>query len=186
MARVPKKLIKKGLKFNLDGIQSLVDEVEGLKDLKLEVGVLRNKKLQEIGTYHEYGTFRSAGNGKVSHLPPRPFLRPVLNDVKQDIMPDAANELVNLAVASTNKTRIGPKRIIEHGRKILDGVGEKMKHLVQIRILGHIAPKLKPKTVEAKRRKGSPLPTTPLIDRGDLYNSIDYRVRFKGRFTKKG
>lgn len=181
----PEKKITNNLYFNLDGIKDIIEGMEGLKNLSMEVGVLRNKSRKEIARYHEYGTFRSVGKGKVAHVPARPFLRPTLEESKRNIIPEASHAIVGVAVASKHTVWIGPKRLKDWTIRILNDLGQKMAYLMKLRIMNKIPPPLKKATIKAKRRKGSPMPTTPLIDTGTMYQSIDYRVRDQGRFVKK-
>ena len=180
--RWPSKEKTSRFNFNVDGIKHLVEGVEELEDLSGEVGVLRDERSQQLAIYHEYGTFYGGFGGKVQHIPARPFIRPTEADAKKDIIPDAKKDLIEFILFGPWSR---PSDIKDHGKKILNQIGSKLSFDMKSRILQHIPPPLKKKTVQSKIRQGFPLPETPLIATGKMYQSIDHRVRDKGRFVSK-
>ena len=187
MADFPKKLITDKIHFNIDGVKEFDDAMKELSNLRVDVGVFADEETQKIGVYQEYGTFRKVGQRKVEHIPPRPFLRPVIENYKQEYG-KKVEEIIGsyLRKIAKNKYWTFGVAFRNHSIKELNDLGKGLVHTIRARILQKIPPPLKPATIAGKKRKGSPYPTTPLIDTGKLYQSIKYFVRFKGRFTKRG
>lgn len=103
----------------------------------------------DVATIHEYG---------LGNCPARSFIRAYADESK------AANEK-RLAVVARN--HISGTIPIDQG---LDRLGLKMVAEIQNRIVAHIAPPLKPETID---RKGS---STPLVDTGQLKSSIRHEI----------
>lgn len=114
------------------------------------------KSIPEYAVYNEMGT---------SRIPARPFIRTTVKEHQ--------SEWCDTLAASLNY-----KEISRDGAKRSMGlVGEVMKsHIQQTIQQGSFAPNAK-KTVEAKRRKGKVEPDHPLIDTGQMLDSIISEVK---------
>lgn len=106
----------------------------------------------DIGTFHEFGT---------EHVPQRSFIRGTVDAKRAEINKFVSDQL---------------GRVIE-GKETVDTslakVGEKVRAEIKGRIRAGIQPQLKPATIKGK---GS---SKPLVDTGQLLNSITYEVRKK-------
>ena len=196
MANWPKKLKTGRIRFNLDNVKSFVEGVEGLNKLSMEVGVLQGDKkpsaykgkisLKELALIHEYGATIPHSSGKVIKIPARSFLRSSLKSARYDIIPEMQQSLINTAIGSQHKTFIGAARVKKIALKLLDKLGKDMQFLIKSKILNHIPPPLAGVTIKKKLKDKLPLPYTPLIATGTLYQHINYRVRDAGKFAGKG
>jgi hypothetical protein len=109
--------------------------------------------LVEVATFHEFGTSRT---------PERSFLRATIDANKSELQTETLNIFKKVSSGSIDAMR---------GLGIL---GLSIKSKVQKRIRAGIKPDLDPKTID---RKGS---SKPLIDTGQLVNSIQHLVVEKG------
>ena len=108
----------------------------------------------EVGTFHEFGT---------EHVPQRSFLR--------------ANDEENREKYKKFMDELRDKIIfgMMPAKQALGLLGEVIQKDIKARIVSGIAPALKQSTID---RKGS---STPLIDTGQMINSIRYQVYEKGK-----
>jgi hypothetical protein len=104
----------------------------------------------QVGTWHEFGT---------SKFPQRSFLRSTADENKALYL-----KLMGLAMARASKGLVTPVRALEL-------FGLKVRNDVKKKIRAQIPPPLADSTVI---KKGS---STPLIDTGQLINSIGSKVR---------
>lgn len=102
-----------------------------------------------------------------SNIPARPFMRPGVEDVKDKI----ANEF-KLAARSAV---LGNEGEVD---KRMNRVGIIAQSSMRTRINEGPPPPLKPGTIAARKRRGR-TGTKPLIDTGQLRNSINYVIRKK-------
>ncbi|EMG31569.1 hypothetical protein [Campylobacter showae] len=106
----------------------------------------------ELAAIHEFGS-------PARHIPERSFLRkPLISN---------AAAIANLAKNAVGKFITGQIT----AEAALGALGEEAKNISKVAITEGIAPALKPATI--KRKKSS----KPLIDTGQLLNSITYEVR---------
>lgn len=174
MSLLPSKAKTATFIFNVEKIDQLIEEYESLSSLRLEVGVFAPSR-KEIAARHEYGE---------GFIPQRSFIRSAWFENK-NLEFEMIIEILNHIYASQNKTWVGEVRLKQFALRKLSELGQKMVYYMQVKILRRIPPPLKPATIKAKRRKGSAFPTIPLVDTGNMYQFINYRLRDKGRFTKK-
>jgi hypothetical protein len=114
----------------------------------------------EIGARHEYGI----------GVPERSFLRPSVQDGS---LQDAAEDAVADVATGKRRARVAAER-----------VGIKAVADIKTRIQAGIAPPLSEATVASRKKKGAhggglaslADATTPLVDTGQLIQSIQYRV----------
>ena len=201
MANWPEKEENENIRFNVDGFKAIEDSLKSLDGLNLQVGITEpNKKahqdyeyygkggsdatLGQVAAVHEYGATVERG-GKAWRIPARPFMRPVLGVANQTIVPEFLNKLHNIIIASSHKTWIGDKRIKKYAVSNLNKIGEQIAEMMKARILSHISPSLKKRTIERKRKAGLPMPNTPLVATGTLWQNIRYLLRDRGRFVAK-
>lgn len=109
------------------------------------------KKIAEYALYNELGT---------AHIPARPFLRTTLNEHQDEWCAMVANKLDVEAL-----TKDGAKGV-------MGLVGETMQaHIKETIQKGSWHPNAR-KTIEAKMRKGKREPDHPLIDTGQMLESV--------------
>lgn len=141
------------------GARKLVTELRALETDHVRVGIQGKEASAEhvggggsmvaIATYQEFGT---------ATIPERSFIRATVDENAEEIG-RLQKRLVEL-IAKGKITR----------PKALELLGQKIVALVQKRIRDRIPPPLTPETVQ---RKGS---SVPLIDKGQLVQSITFRV----------
>lgn len=141
------------------GYKALMKRVLGASNLVLTVGIQDEKATEphaqsgltnaELGTIHEFGA---------KNVPERSFIRATVDDKKQYV--DVIRQLALLVVDG--------KANVPQALGIL---GEKVVSDIRTKIENKIPPPLDKKTIA---RKGS---STPLIDTGQLKNSITWRVK---------
>lgn len=136
-------------------------KIDELKGLNVYVGIpaKSNKThnddgvtLAELAMVHEFGS-------PTNEIPERSFLRKPFFDKKAEISAFAKNQIALALVGRTT------------AKEALGLVGERARDIAKMAITEGVEPELKPKTI---KRKGS---SKPLIDTGQLLNSIDYEVR---------
>lgn len=140
-------------------IEKLEGKIAELKGLSVVVGVTaksnaRNDELTnaDLALIHEFGS-------PAHNIPERSFLRkPLINN---------AEAVANLAKNAIGKFIAGEISL----ETALGYVGEEAKGISKEAVTNGISPALKPATI--KRKKSS----KPLIDTGQLLNSITYEVR---------
>lgn len=154
-------MIKNSGKLNGTGLKALEARIRAMGKKKVVIGVPaetngdRKDGLSNatIAAAHEFGV--------PGYIPERSFLRSTLGENKE--------KAVGLLIR-------GLKADIAQGDfsgKAFSVVGEKLSAEVKRKIQSGISPALDPKTV---KRKGS---SKPLIDTGNLLQSITYEVRDK-------
>lgn len=154
-------MIKNSGNFKGAGLKALEARIRELGKKKVVVGVpaatngIRDDGLSNatIAAAHEFGV--------PGHIPERSFLRTTVGENKDKITGLLVREL---------KADISQGNFSGRAFAI---VGEKLSGEVKRRIQSGINPELDPKTVA---RKGS---SKPLIDTGNLLQSITYEVRDK-------
>jgi phage gpG-like protein len=102
-----------------------------------------------------------------ANIPARPFLIPGVEACKDKV----AKQLAGAAKGAVQGNAIG----IEEG---LERAGLLAQNSVRAKINSGIGPSLAPSTIAARKRRGR-TGTKPLIDTGQLRNSITYVVRSK-------
>lgn len=156
------------------GIKTTLSTV-GLKKLRAQIG--RNSRLLTIGVHEEATADVDDGNTKrsvkiapyaaaneygTSRIPSRPFLQNTMKRKGKAWEKYFARQL---------------KRRGNDIEGALNAVGQVAASDVKATIReGNFEP-LKPRTVEAKTRKGRPEPKAILIDTGSLIKSIAYKVK---------
>ena len=140
-------------------IEKLEGKIAELKGLSVVVGVTAKSNARsdeitnaDLAMIHEFGS-------PAHNIPERSFLRePLINN---------AEAVANLAKNAIGKFIAGEISL----ETALGYVGEEAKGISKAAVADGISPALKPATI--KRRKSS----KPLIDTGQLLNSITYEVR---------
>lgn len=146
---------------NPDALKRILKNVARMKGAKVEVGVLSDKNhtkagmsVKKLAAIHELGSVSA-------NIPARPFVEPTMRDNRFEYRRMMFEDAKNLA-----KGRKDPK-------KSLSQIGEMAVEDMKMKILdGQFAP-LKPRTVLAKGHD------QPLIDTGQLYDAIEYKVTVK-------
>nr|DAK80367.1 MAG TPA: virion morphogenesis protein [Caudoviricetes sp.] len=140
-------------------IEKLEGKIAELKGLSVVVGVTAKSNARsdeitnaDLAMIHEFGS-------PAHNIPERSFLRePLINN---------AEAVANLAKNAIGKFIAGEISL----ETALGYVGEEAKGISKAAVADGISPALKPATI--KRKKSS----KPLIDTGQLLNSITYEVR---------
>ena len=140
-------------------IEKLEGKITELKGLSVVVGVTaksnaRSDKLTnaDLALIHEFGS-------PAHNIPERSFLRkPLINN---------AEAVANLAKNAIGKFIAGEISL----EAALGYVGEEAKGISKEAVTNGISPALKPATIKHKKS------SKPLIDTGQLLNSITYEVR---------
>lgn len=154
-------MIKNSGKFNGDGIKALEARIRAIGKKKVVVGVpTSTNEWREDGLSN--ATIAAAHEFGVSgHIPERSFLRSTLHEKKCDVSKLLFREL---------KSDISQG---DFSGRALAIVGEKLSVEVKRKIQSGISPALDSKTVKRKRS------SKPLIDTGNMLQSITYEVRDK-------
>lgn len=160
---------------HLAGLRHMLNSLDIISSQKVEIGVLGPKSIKKIGVYHELGT---------NTIPPRPFIRPVMQDMARAVTEAATEKLMELAKDDFNmKSRaqkgrldVPPLSKYKIRKTMKREIGLPLQREMKGRILQRIPPPLQPATIASKKRKGYRLPTTPLYATGTLYKSIKYRI----------
>jgi hypothetical protein len=147
-----------------DTLADIEGALEALSGRKLIVGItgkdertdtdLTNSDLMII---HEYGAFEK-------NIPARPVLYPVL-DQQSNYIKNSLWETVQYALRGQ----------YDYVDKQLDYLGRYLVDKIKERILAHIPPPLKPKTIKARQRSGN-FGIIPLYDTKQLINSFGYKI----------
>lgn len=160
---------------HLAGLRHMLDSLDIISSQKVEIGVLGPKNIKKIGVYHELGT---------NTIPPRAFVRPVMQDMGRAVTEAATEKLMEIAKADWEaKSRaqkgrldVPPLSKYKIRKELKRMVGKPLQKEMKARILRRIPPPLQPATIAGKKRKGYRLPTTPLYATGKLFNAIKYRI----------
>jgi phage gpG-like protein len=153
-------MIKNKSNFNGKILSSLEAKLREMGKIRTYVGVPASKNQRndetgisnaEIAAAHEFGV--------PGHIPERSFLRSTVEENKEKAAAFLAKNILETLLTDGDKTT--PFALL----------GEKMAGEVKRKIQTGIDPALNPKTIE---RKGS---SKPLIDTGQLLQSITYEVR---------
>nr|DAY81158.1 MAG TPA: virion morphogenesis protein [Caudoviricetes sp.] len=143
-----------------DGLKKLSQSAKALK-MEARAGVKAGstndetyKKVSDYGRMLEYGT---------AQMPARPFLRQTVAECKSNW-----NEQIKYGLKA---------RGIDKAYQVLVGTASLMMKDIRATIRkGNFEPLARP-TIEAKKQKGRPEPTAPLIDSTSLIQSIGSEVR---------
>lgn len=110
----------------------------------------------DVGTFHEFGTTR---------IPQRSFIRATV-DIKRQEIGGLMTKLAGQIVIGAGKVRDS-----------LRLVGVAVQGMIRGRITDGIEPPLAPSTIDRKNaRQGGGGESTPLIDTGQLRNSVNFEV----------
>ena len=164
----------------VDRLPALLAAVQGLTGNHVLVGIPGDVPLRKplpgatrpsmpnatIGYIQEFGS-------PAANIPPRPFLRPGV----QSALPAV---ITRLRLGAAKALILGADHTV--AMKTLMAVGLIAQNAVRFYINRGVPPALKPSTLAARRnRKVAPRTgTKPLIDTGQLRNSVQYVIRAKG------
>ena len=162
-----KDLDDKYLKIQVSPIPEALETVKRLGRLKAEVGIF-DKKIASYAVKHEYGAVNP--NGAV--IPPRPFIRPIIDNFKAQIYKIISKRLYDAFSERGGKSPPTFTKLID---VLVPPAKMIMREMVKAVWKG-IPPPLASLTLQMKREKGSKYPETPLIDTGALVGSITYKT----------
>ncbi|MDC9606857.1 hypothetical protein [Xenorhabdus griffiniae] len=156
-------MIRNSGNFNGAALKSLEAKLRELSPFRVYVGVPASKNQRDDETGISNAEIAAAQEfGVPGYIPERSFLRSTVDENKEKAAKLLANSIRETLLTDGDKT--APFAL----------VGEKMAGEVKRKIQAGIEPALNPKTV---KRKGS---SKPLIDTGQLVQSITYEVREDG------
>lgn len=146
-------------------LPELTKKVEKMANSHVKIGILEEAgshdgddstlTVADVASFHEFGT--TDANGQ-THVPERSFIRSSIDDKRSELR-EMAKKLQGMIL--TGKMT---------AKQALGLLGEKMQAEMIRKINEGIDPELDPATI---KRKGS---STPLIDTGQLKQSIRYKV----------
>jgi len=161
--------IKKGAVVVINKLPKLLAAINGLTMQSVYVGVPRDETVR-----NETGPMNNATLAYIMEhgapeagIPARPFLIPGVEECKDKV----GKQLAAAAKGAVQGNKIG----IEEG---LGRAGMVAQNSVRAKINSGINPPLAKSTLAARRRRGR-TGTKPLIDTGQLRNSITYVIRKK-------
>lgn len=141
-----------------DAILSLVDEVRGVKDLEVTVGIEDDPELAtrlvatELGV--PPGSIDPPRPGNSDPTVPRPALSRAFDEVEADVIPGAERALADG----------------ENARAVLRRSGERILARYQSIVQARVVAPLKPSTVAKRRSQGKD--DQPLVDSGDTTGAV--------------
>ena len=161
-------------------LPALIKRFISLHSESVLVGVPAEKTARKTGTINNATLAYIHDNGSpANNIPARPFMRPGIDDAKEDVQ---------------NQLKIGASKVIKGDKSAMDvalnRVGLLTQASIQSKIDSGIAPELKRSTLKSRaskrpNRKGAKNElqkheegnVVPLIDTGELRNSISYVIR---------
>lgn len=159
--------------FSKGGTQLLDRVLKHISDTSIEVGFFDKKNAAKAYLMEKGGVSNGFIRGKT--VPKRPFMRRALDAKK-----DKAHKLIKAAIAEAFETR----RIGGIDRAF-DEVGEMLVEEIRKKIRGVHKPPLSTKsTIPIRKRRGNNS-RKALIDTGEMYNSVEYRVNKSAKKTKR-
>ncbi|WP_454734242.1 hypothetical protein [Cupriavidus pauculus] len=155
-----------------DRLKEVLRSISGLVDKQVLVGIpdsAPERKDDEPLSNAAIGYIQETGS-PANNLPARPFLVPGVASAEEKTVPQL-EKAVEAALDGD----------LPRAEKRMASAGLAAQNSVRAKINSGIAPQLKASTLAARRRRGR-TGTVPLIDTGQLRNSITYVIRSK----KKG
>lgn len=152
-----------------DRLKEVLQSISGLVDKQVLVGIpdsAPERKDDEPLSNATIGYIQETGS-PANNLPARPFLVPGVASAEEKTVPQL-QKAVEAALDGD----------LPRAQKRLASAGLAAQNSVRAKINSGIAPQLKASTLEARRRRGR-TGTVPLIDSGQLRNSITYVIRKK-------
>lgn len=157
------------LQVPIDNLKKLVEATDNLTKQQVLVGVPANKAGRNqtqgqrinnatLAYIHEHGA-------PAANIPARPFMRPGVRSVQAD--------LIKIMRQAANAAYEGRP---DHVNKYLNAAGIKAQLAIQMKLRSGPFVPLSPRTIAARRARGVQR-TKPLIDTGQLLQSISYVVR---------
>ncbi|NSX05087.1 hypothetical protein [Cupriavidus gilardii] len=155
--------------IKVDRLKDVLQSINGLVQKQVLVGIPdsapERKDDAPIGNA-AIGYIQETGS-PANNLPARPFLVPGVSDS----LPKATAQLEKAATAALE----GDPAAVE---RRLSSAGLEAQNSVRAKINSGIKPDLKPSTIADRLRRGR-TGTVPLVDTGQLRNSITYVIRRK-------
>lgn len=151
------------------GYADLVRRI-GEADLYVDVGVFQEGSAKysdgttvaQVALWQEFGTYKSDGS---PHIPPRPFIRLYFDGESGHVFELARAAMMQVVLGSFTKKRAMAR------------LGMQMVAEIRLRIKSGYGGAYPPNAPVTIARKGS---ATPLVDTGQLWSAISYRVRIQG------
>ncbi|WP_423196787.1 Bacteriophage protein [Cupriavidus sp. H19C3] len=153
-----------------DRLKEVLESISGLVDKQVLVGIpdsAPERKDDEPLSNAAIGYIQETGS-PANNLPARPFLVPGVASAEEKTVPQL-QKAVEAALDGD----------LPRAEKRMASAGLAAQNSVRAKINSGIAPQLKDSTLAARRRRGR-TGTVPLIDTGQLRNSITYVIRKKG------
>jgi hypothetical protein len=153
-----------------DRLKEVLESISGLVDKQVLIGIpdsAPERKDDEPLSNAAIGYIQETGS-PANNLPARPFLVPGVASAQDKTLPQM-QKAVEAALDGD----------LPRAEKRMASAGLVAQNSVRAKINSGIAPQLKASTLAARRRRGR-TGTVPLIDTGQLRNSITYVIRKKG------
>lgn len=153
--------------MKVDRLKAVLQSINGLVQKEVLVGIPdsapERKDDEPIGNA-AIGYIQETGS-PVNNIPPRPFLVPGVAEATAKVTPQLQKG-VEAALDGD----------VDGAERRMAAAGLLAQNSVRARINSGISPELKDSTLAARRRRGR-TGTVPLIDTGQLRNSITYVIR---------
>lgn len=160
--------------FSKGGTQLLDRVLKHISDTSIEVGFFDKKNAAKAYLMEKGGVSNGFIRGKA--VPKRPFMRRALDAKK-----DKAHKLIKEAISEAFETR----RIGGIDRAFNE-VGEMLVEEIRKKIRGVHKPPLSTKSTIPIRKKRGNNSRKALIDTGEMYDSVEYKVSKLGQRSRKG
>lgn len=149
-------------RLTADG-ERIFRELDKLNELMVAIGFQHGKATEENGVdVCDVAAFNELGT---EHIPSRPFMRQSV-DGNEDKITEFLQSKVNEIIGG--KT----------AEQVLKEIGAFQKGLIQETIKEGVFIPNAPETIQRKSKKGGPV--TPLIDTGQMRQSVNYQIKKKG------
>lgn len=160
--------------FSKGGTQLLDMVLKHISDTSIEVGFFDKKNAAKAYLMEKGGVSNGFIRGKA--VPKRPFMRRALDAKKEK-----AHKLIKEAISEAFETR----RIGGIDRAFNE-VGEMLVEEIRKKTRGVHKPPLSTKSTIPIRKKRGNNSRKALIDTGEMYDSVEYKVSKLGQRTRKG
>lgn len=161
--------MKKSLKHNTKGIETLLKSLGKLSDVEVAVGVFPSAGIHPEAGVHHAALLAMHELSDGSMYPARPVMKLTVEEERSNWGIKINNDIANILVRSKNKKVLTFDKII----KSVESTSREMAEDVQDNFG---SPKLAPNTESTIAAK---VGSAPLIESGELHDAIKSRVRRK-------
>lgn len=162
----------KNVHVDLKRLKVLQDSLDKLYRIKGVVGIFDPLIAKYMYEQHEGTTYSPPGSGRTYDVPPRPFFSIAIRKSKDKVLYALSSRFTS-AIFGRGGNQVPTfsvlKKAVEAGTKPL------LEALKEVFFSGELQ-KLSKVTIREKRRKGYPLPATPLYATGEAFKSITVKI----------